>query len=383
MSVKGANVRILTLVMFAAVAGFAIAQVFDPHKSSGAESHADEHDGESADGEEGFVALRREDAAGAGVEIVQVERGGGVDLILPGRVAVAVKAQSIIGAPLDGTVTDLHVAAGSRVAKGAPVATIRSPEGGAIRAEVDAARASLVAADALDVRTTSLFEQGAVPRQEWEATRAATLTAQANVRAAEAKAAAMGSPNAHGDAVIRSPIGGVVTHIAAAPGAVLDDGMEIATVADASNTELVFDAPPALVGLITTGSRMEAQWTGGQKVPAVVTGVAPGGTGYLATVRARALTAAPPPGTVISGRLIGGGGDVMTVPTDAVQSLEGASNVFVAEAGGFRALEVVTGRVSNGRTEILQGLTGDEQIASSGAFLLKAELGKGEAEHDR
>ena len=74
--------------------------------------------------------------------------------------------------------------------------------------------------------------------------------------------------------------------------------------------------------------------------------------------------------------------DVLTVPSDAVQSLEGSSSVFVAEADGFRAYPVLTGRVSNGRTEILKGLTGTEQIASSGAFLLKAELGKGEAEHD-
>jgi cobalt-zinc-cadmium efflux system membrane fusion protein len=383
MSFKGAHVRIIAAVLFATAAGFAIAQVFDPHRSDSAEPHGEEHGDEHAEaGEEAFIQLKREDAANAGVEIVGVERGGGVDLILPGRVSVAVTAQSIIGAPLDGTIIDLHVSTGSRIAKGAPVATIRSPEGGAIRAEVDAARASLNAADALDVRTTSLFEQGAVPRQEWEATRAATLTAQANVRAAEAKAAAMGSPNASGAAVIRSPIAGVVTNIAAAPGAVLDDGMPIVTVADATDTELVFDAPPATLGLIAVGARIEAQWTGGQKVLAEVTGVAPGGTGYLATVRARLLTPAPPPGTIISGRLIGVGGDVLTVPSDAVQSLDGVSSVFVLEPKGFHATTVVTGRVSNGRTEIVSGLTGEEEIAGSGSFLLKAELGKGEAEHD-
>ena len=387
MSVKGAHVRILAAVLLAAGAGFAVARVFDPHQpgevATSAE-HADEHakDAHADEAEERFVALKREDAVEAGVEIVRVERGGGVDLILPGRVAVAAKAQSIVGAPLDGTIIDLHVSAGSRIEKHAPIATIHSPEGGVIRAEVDAARASLEAAEALDVRTTSLFEQGAVPRQEWEATRAATLTAQANVRAAEAKAAAMGSPNASGAAVIRSPIAGVVANVAVAPGAVLDDGMPIVTVADAADTELAFDAPPATLDLIGVGARIEAQWTGGQKVPAEIIGVAPGGNGYLATVRARPLAAAPPPGTVISGRLIGGGGNALTVPSDAVQSLEGVPSVFVLEAKGFHATTVVTGRVSNGRTEIVSGLTGDEEIAGNGAFLLKAELGKGDVEHD-
>ena len=55
---------------------------------------------------------------------------------------------------------------------------------------------------------------------------------------------------------------------------------------------------------------------------------------------------------------------------------------FIAEAEGFRARPITPGRLSGGRTEIISGLVGDERIAGTGAFLLKAELGKGEAEHD-
>ena len=69
------------------------------------------------------------------------------------------------------------------------------------------------------------------------------------------------------------------------------------------------------------------------------------------------------------------------MPSDAVQTVEGAPSVFVVEAGGFRARPVVTGRTADGRTEIVCGLTGVERIAGAGAFLLKAELAKGEAEH--
>ena len=69
------------------------------------------------------------------------------------------------------------------------------------------------------------------------------------------------------------------------------------------------------------------------------------------------------------------------MPLDAVQTVEGVPSVFVAEGGGFRAHPVVTGRSAEGRVEILSGLTGDERIAGTGAFLLKAELAKGEAEH--
>jgi cobalt-zinc-cadmium efflux system membrane fusion protein len=61
--------------------------------------------------------------------------------------------------------------------------------------------------------------------------------------------------------------------------------------------------------------------------------------------------------------------------------VEGATVVFVRTGTGFRAVPVLVGRQAGGRTEIVRGLTGGERIAGSNAFLLKAELAKGEAEH--
>lgn len=386
MSIKGAHVGILAAVLLAAGGGYFAARTFDPHTTA-EPSGGDEHEeGEHAEGEgehaEGFVALKLADAPAAGVELARVERGGGPDLLLPGRVAIAVNAQSTIGAPLDGTVVQMHVASGSQVARGAAIATMRSADGGAIRAELDAAKAALEAAEALDARTQRLFDEGVTAKQEWEATRAATLAAQAKLRATQAQAAAMGSPEASGMTVIRSQVAGVVMRVSTAPGAVLDEGMEIAMVADTSQTELVFDAPPASTSLVKPGMRMEARWTGGQAFEAEITGVAPAATGAPGgIVRAKPLTAAPPTGTVISGRLVGGDGDTLTVPSEAVQTIEGAPSVFIAEDEGFRMRTIVPGRTSNGRTEIVSGLTGEERIAGRGAFLLKAELGKGEAEH--
>jgi cobalt-zinc-cadmium efflux system membrane fusion protein len=42
---------------------------------------------------------------------------------------------------------------------------------------------------------------------------------------------------------------------------------------------------------------------------------------------------------------------------------------------------VLIGRQAGDRTEVLNGLAGTERIAGANAFLLKAELAKGEAEH--
>ena len=335
------------------------------------------HDGEG----EGFIALKPADAPAAGVELAHVERGGGVDLLLPGRVAPAANAQSTVGAPLDGTVIELHVAAGSIVAKDAPVASMRSPDGATAHAQLGAASAALELAEASSRRDETLFNRGLVSRQRWEATRAGTLKAQADLRAAKAGLAAMGSPSSTGIVAVRSPIAGVVMRISTAPGAVLDDGAEIAVVADASRTELVFDAPPATISGIALGAHIEGRGASGEVIEGEVIGVGPAVAGAGATVRARILGAAPPPGTIISGRLARGTGDTLTVPSEAVQTIDGRAVVFISEAEGFRIRPVTAGRTSGGRTEIIRGLKGDERIAGVGAFLLKAEIGKGAAEH--
>ena len=80
---------------------------------------------------------------------------------------------------------------------------------------------------------------------------------------------------------------------------------------------------------------------------------------------------------MVTGEAVSG----MTVPSEAVQTVEGSNVVFVRTATGFRAAPVLVGRQAAGRTEILSGLTASDRIAGSNAFLLKAELAKGEAEH--
>ena len=100
-------------------------------------------------------------------------------------------------------------------------------------------------------------------------------------------------------------------------------------------------------------------------------------------IRARADGVAPPPGSAVSGSIITGGESGIAVPAEAVQTVDGASVVFVVTPTGFRAQPVVPGRRAGDRIEIVRGLTGSERIAGANAFLLKAELGKGAVEdHD-
>jgi cobalt-zinc-cadmium efflux system membrane fusion protein len=67
------------------------------------------------------------------------------------------------------------------------------------------------------------------------------------------------------------------------------------------------------------------------------------------------------------------------VPSAALQTIGGERVVFVRTPGGFQKRIVTAGRSDEQSVEITSGLSPGEQIAVKNAFLLKAELGKGEA----
>jgi cobalt-zinc-cadmium efflux system membrane fusion protein len=70
------------------------------------------------------------------------------------------------------------------------------------------------------------------------------------------------------------------------------------------------------------------------------------------------------------------------VPSDAIQRIDGRQVVFVESATGFAPRAIAVGREGATRVEVLSGLAAGERVATGNTFLIKAELGKGEAGHD-
>ena len=67
--------------------------------------------------------------------------------------------------------------------------------------------------------------------------------------------------------------------------------------------------------------------------------------------------------------------EVLSVPVSAVMRHEGNAFVFVAEGDGrFRRYNIETGIESDDFIEVLRGLKPQQQVVSSGAFILKSEL---------
>jgi cobalt-zinc-cadmium efflux system membrane fusion protein len=368
-----------TALVAVAGLGFGLGRLTDK-----APAAAGEHTEEEPPHEDGFVALSAADAVKAGVLTTTVGHGGGSELVLPGRVALAANASAALGAPVSGTVERVHVAAGERVSAGAAIATLRSAEGASARASVDTASAGARAAQAAAARDRRLFEAGVVARQDWEASQATADKAQAELRAARAQVAAQGTPSASGLATLRAPIAGIVTRIDVRVGGFLTQGGLVAEIADQGQVEYVFDAPPASADAIKVGDAVLVQRPDGGEAGARIVAVAPSALGAgAAVVRAKPTAPAPQIGSIVSARVIlAKGTGSLTAPADAVQTLEDRTVVFVAEPKGFRATPVVTGRTAAGAVEILKGLTGGETIAGKGAFRHKAELGKGEAGHE-
>ena len=70
---------------------------------------------------------------------------------------------------------------------------------------------------------------------------------------------------------------------------------------------------------------------------------------------------------------------VISVPEEAVQTIDGKPCVFVPddeEPNTFAKRIVITGTPAKGKIPLLFGVEAREKVVVSGAFILKAELGK-------
>lgn len=367
-------------VVVALVVGFGTAKLFDhPSGKPGAEKAEDADQDTKPAGD--FVKLTPDQARAAGIATVVVVSGGASDVRLSGRIEPAPDARAVVASPVAGAVEQVLVAPGRSVNAGAPLVMVRSAEGASLRADAVAAQAEAQAASLAAARDERLLKEGVIARQDWEASHAAATKASATATAAQARAAASGAPAANGRAAVRAPIRGVVTSVAVAPGGFVAQGATVAEVSDPARVEAVFTAPPDAASRLHAGASIALIGPDGAQTPAVIIGVAPMAaqeTG-ASIIRARPTGPGLVPGQPVSAAVASGGLQLPTVPAEAVQTVGARTVVFVAEATGFRARPVTPGATGAGATQIVQGLKGGERVAGRGAFVLKAELSKGEA----
>jgi RND family efflux transporter MFP subunit len=196
-------------------------------------------------------------------------------------------AQSTVATKLMGTVTEVLVREGDRVAAGQPLVRVdsrdldaRQVQAAAGIASAEAARAN-AAAQARRVR--SLYADSAAPRATLDATEAALSQAEAALRSAHAAATEVESAREY--AVVRAPFAGVVTHRFVDPGAFATPGAPLVTVQDASRLRLAVTAAPASARGLTRGAALDGT-VDGRAVRATIEGSVPASAGGVYTVNA-------------------------------------------------------------------------------------------------
>ena len=83
-------------------------------------------------------------------------------------------------------------------------------------------------------------------------------------------------------------------------------------------------------------------------------------------------------GVVVITPKVAASGAAIILPEDAIQNLDGRDVVFARTADGFRVQPVRVAARSGGRASVVSGLKPGDQVATRNAFLLKAEMGKGQ-----
>lgn len=185
---------------------------------------------------------------------------------------------------------------------------------------------------------------------------------------------------------LTAPLSGVVTERNANPGEQAGE-KSLFTVADLSSVWVELSLFPRDVAKVRVGQKVRVK---GADIPqpgdGTVVYVAPFGSAANQTLSARVLLDNAErrwaPGLYVTAEVTLTEATVpLAIRSEALQTHEGKNVVFVLDADGFEPRPVQLGRSDGERTEVLSGLTAGDQYAAANSFILKAELGKGSAEH--
>ena len=206
------------------------------------------------------------------------------------------------------------------------------------------------------------------------------------VRQGEALATVESNESLQTYAVV-SPLSGVVAVRNANPGEQAGD-RALFTVADLSTVWVELSVFPRDLAKVRVGQPVRVRSADtGHTAEGKVVYVAPFGTSNNQTLIARVqLDNAKgewPPGLYVTAEVTLASTAVpLAVSRNALQTLDDRTVVFVKGEEGFEPRPVQLGRTDRDLAEVLSGLEAGETYATKNSFILKAELGKGEADED-
>jgi cobalt-zinc-cadmium efflux system membrane fusion protein len=301
--------------------------------------------------------------------------------------------------PARGRLLEVLVKVGDRVTAGQVLAQLDNIEAGEISALYNSARADLqrlkiqLAAQQRQVeRNQRLAEIGAAPQKDYEFSLAEQQGMVEGIRAQESTIAGLSARlrrfgiseegNAPSTTAIRAPFAGVIIHMAAAPGDVVESGAELFSLANLSTVYVQAQVYEKDLGQVRVG-----------QTASIAVDSYPGEhfTGSVASISDLIDTQTRTAAVRCQVANLGGRLKLdmlaavefstttkraaLSVPSDAVQTVDGKSVVFIRNSPSrFSVRQVETGVTSEGRTEIVSGVRDGEPVVSKGAFAVKSVL---------
>jgi cobalt-zinc-cadmium efflux system membrane fusion protein len=282
------------------------------------------------------------------------------------------------------------------------VAVIESREVADAKSEYLATRLTDELQQTLFARATSLWQGKVMTENDYLRARTTAQDARVKFDAARQKLFTLGLSEEQIAALpsqppaslrrqeVRSPIAGRVAERRVDLGALVGrEGQEseLYVVVDLSELWIELAVAPADLSAIREGQEIAVTiGADGERVPARINFVSPLLDRDTRSARVVASLANPDhkfrPGSFVTADIpLSHDRAKVMVPKDALQTIKADRVVFVRNAHGFEARKVTTGREDERAVEIVSGLAAGEEVAISNTFVLKAELGKAEAEH--
>lgn len=340
-----------------------------------------------AEGPKGFVPMTPEKMSASGISVERVQPSAlASEIIAQGTVTAPPEGQALVTARADGAIVRIGKRLGDPVGTGETIALLESREAAAFVAERNAAAARAQAARSAAAREQRLFSEKITARQDLEAAISARQIAEAELRRAEAAVQTAGVVGNGRYLAVRSPIAGRITEVDTQLGAYVSAGAELFNVANPNRIQVDAAVPAIDAQRVVPGDHAVVELPTGGIVDAVVRSSTPS-----VNLQSRAATVVlqlyGAPGGLRQGQAVrvritpyGTKTDAIVLPEGAVQQIGGRDIVFVQVKGGFLGVPVSVGGRSNGRVEVLNGLSAGQTVVTEGAFVLKSQLGASEAE---
>jgi cobalt-zinc-cadmium efflux system membrane fusion protein len=185
---------------------------------------------------------------------------------------------------------------------------------------------------------------------------------------------------------IVAPIGGTVIERKGVLGEYADKDKRLMVIADLSTLWVDFRVYQQDFPKLKLGQSVEIALNGARRT-AQISYISPIGMTDTQSMLARAVIdnkdGAFRPGLYVTGRVLIAEQSVpIAVKQSAIQHVNGKPVVFVEMKEGFEAREVEFGLKDDELIEIIFGVVAGDKVVTGNSFVLKAEIGKGEATHE-